>query len=290
LKLDTGEHAISPHFSYVAEGGFFSGRRIVLFHRPDAQKDRGKVPLGAVGVDGLVIGKYSRKVVFAISDDGKILLYQHFIDPSTPDGLKAKPRGLYEYVHGKGDRLIHPDTGFAISSGELPKDAIMFNLRSKGPPVGPSQFMVRTTGGDEYPARLLGGNALHRAVEFGEANQIKELMQSGVAVEARNGRGFTPLHEAIWGGKQEIVKLLLDGGANPNAPIKSPDWAPLHEAARFGFNGIIDLLIEKGADINTKNTKNRTPLDIAVEYRQNDTVNHLTARGAKASSEVRTVR
>ena len=129
-----------------------------------------------------------------------------------------------------------------------------------------------------------------RMIDPFEANQIKELMQSGVAVEARNGRGFTPLHEAIWGGKQEIVKLLLDGGANPNAPIKSPDWAPLHEAARFGFNGIIDLLIEKGADINTGNTMGRTPLDIAVQYRQNDTVNHLTARGAKASSEVRTAR
>ena len=239
LNLGTGDHSISPHFGYVVEGGFFSGRRMVLYYTPDAQQGRGKVPIGAVSVDFYLIREDSREAVFAVSDDGKTLLYQHTIDPSNADGLRAKPKGLYEYVHGRGDRLIHADT--AIPAGavgginRLPKDAIRFWI----PSAGPSEALVRTTGGDEYPARLKGGNALHRAVHFGEADKIKELMQSGLDVEARNSRGFTPLHEAIWYGKQEIVKLLLEGGANPNTPIntQSLDWAPLHEAARFGFNG-----------------------------------------------------
>jgi hypothetical protein len=292
LNLDTGDHSISPHFSYVVEGGFFSGRRIVIYHVPDAQESKPREPLGTVGVDNVSITEYSRKSVYTVSDDGKILVYQHSVHPSTPDSLKAKPKGLYEDVHGRGDRMIHADAGIGGGIIRLPKDAIRFSMRSKDPLAVPSQTLVRTTGGEEYPERLVGGNALHRAVHFGEADKITELMQAGLDVEARNGRGFTPLHEAIWGGKQEIVKLLLDGGANVNAPINTQglDWAPLHEAARFGFNGIIDLLLEKGADINTGNTMGRTPLDIAVQYRQKDTVNYLTARGAKASSEVRTVR
>ncbi len=295
LKLDTGDHSISPHFGYVVEGGFFSGRRIVLYYAPDAQEGRGKVPLGVVNVGFNLIVEDSRKAVFAVSDDGKTLLYQHSIDPSTPDGLRAKPEGLYEYVHGRGDRLIHADTvihaGARGGINRLPKDAISFSMRRKDPSAGPSEGLVRTTGGDEYPARLVGGNALHRAVHFGEADKIKELMQSGLDVEARNSRGFTPLHEAIWYGKQEIVKLLLEGGANVNAPINTHglDWAPLHEAARFGFNGIIDMLLEKGADINSRNTKGKTSLDIAEEYRQAGTVKHLVSRGARASSEVRLV-
>lgn len=290
LKLDTGEHSISPHFSYVVEGGFFSGRRIVLYHVPDAQEGKPKEPLGTVSVGGSSISEYSRKSVFAVSDDGKILLYLHSIHPSTPDSLKDKPRGLYEYVHGKGDRLIHPDAVIVISIERVPKDAIRFRMRSKDPSSVPPETLVRTTGGDEYPARLVGGNALHRAVQFGEADKISELMQSGLDVEARNARGFTPLHEAIWDGKQEIVKLLLEGGANVNAPItQGLDWTPLHEASRFGFNGIIDMLLEKGADINSRNTKGRTPLDIAEQYRQAGTVKHMVARGAKTSSEVRVV-
>lgn len=289
LKLDSGDHAISPHFSYVVEGGFLSGRRLVLYHAADAQESRRKEPLGAVGVDGYVIRENSRASVFAVSDDGKILVYQHTIDPSTPASLKDKPQGLYEYVHGKGDRLIHPEAVIRDTSDRVPKDAIRFAMRRKDPSAVPSPTLVRTTGGDEYPARLLGGNALHRAVHFGEADKIKELMQSGLDVEARNGRGFTPLHEAIWDGKQEIVKRLLEGGANVNAPInaRSLDWAPLHEAARFGFNSIIDMLLEKGADINSLNTKGKTPLDVAVQYSQATTVKHMVARGANASSEVR---
>jgi hypothetical protein len=292
LNLDTGDHSISPHFSYMVEGGLFSGRRIVIYHVPDAQESKAREAIGTVSVDNVAIREYSRKSVYTVSDDGKILLYQHSLHPSTPDSLMAKARGLYEYVHGKGDRLIHADTGIVDSIDRLPKDAIRFRMRSKDPLAVPSQILVRTTGGEEYPARLVGGNALHRAVQLGEADKIRELMQSALNVEAKNGRGFTPLHEAIWSGRQEIVKLLLEGGANVNAPINALglDWAPLHEAARFGFNGIIDLLLEKGADINTANTQGRTPLDIAVEYRQHETVNHLTTRGAKASSDVRTVR
>jgi len=87
----------------------------------------------------------------------------------------------------------------------------------------------------------------------------------------------------------EAVRFLLDLGLGAGGVTTSNENALFGPAYR-GWNTLLELLIEKGADINTKNTKNRTPLDIAVEYRQNDTVNHLTARGAKASSEVRTVR
>lgn len=263
----------------------------MVYHAPDAQDGRRRVPLGSVGVDGYVIREDSRKTVFAVSDDGKTLLYQHSIDPSTPDDLKTKPKGLYEYVHGKGDRLIHADTGLVASTDRPPKNAIKFTLKAQDPSTGARTVLIRTTDGDEYPAVLLGGNALHRAVDLGEADRIKELIQSGVDVEARNARGFTPLHEAIWNGKPQIVQRLLEGGANPNAPIiaRGLDWTPLHEAARFGSNSIIDLLLAKGAHINSKNTRNRTPVDMAVEYRQAATVRHLVARGAKPSSEVRVV-
>lgn len=40
--------------------------------------------------------------------------------------------------------------------------------------------------------------------------------------------------------------------------------APLHEAAREGHLEIVKLLIEHGADINTRDTDGKTPRDLAL--------------------------
>lgn len=66
------------------------------------------------------------------------------------------------------------------------------------------------------------------------------------------------LHEACKKGELEVVKRLIDEGADVNA--KDLGWTPLHEVAAFSGNiAIARLLIEKGADVNAKDWKGMTP-------------------------------
>lgn len=56
---------------------------------------------------------------------------------------------------------------------------------------------------------------------------------------------------------------LLQSGANLNARGLDND-TPLHDAAVNGHVKIAKLLVERGADINAKNSKGKTPLDVAL--------------------------
>ncbi|KAL0638703.1 hypothetical protein Q9L58_002281 [Maublancomyces gigas] len=90
-----------------------------------------------------------------------------------------------------------------------------------------------------------------------------------------------PLCPAIYARSSNIVRLLLDAGANP-------DWRgggdePLVvKAARAGdVAGILNLLLEHGADINGCNGHGSTPLLIAAQYGYFNMVKMLVEKGAK---------
>lgn len=285
LQLDVGYRQISPYFGYDVEGGFSSGRRIIIYHVADPQEGKLKEPLATIGIS-YVGNKYYRSNVFGVSNDGKVLLYRHSAHPSAPDGIKNKRSGLYEYIHGRGDLLIRASGAvFVESSTRLPKDAIIFAVPNQEADLYvPPEVYIRTISGDEYPANVHGGNALHRAAYLGETEKVRELLRSGTNLEARDARGFSPLHEAIWRGHQKVVKELLNRGADVNATIASLDWTPLHEAARFGHNAIVDLLIAKGADVNARNRRGKSPFHIAMEYGKTETAKHLVKRGARVTA------
>jgi hypothetical protein len=283
VQLDAGYHQISPYFGYDVRGGFFSGRRITIYRVADPLKAGKKEPLAVMGI-GYLGNLYYRPAVFAVSSDGQTLLYRHEKSDSARGSLKSKPSGLYEYTHGSGERLVHLDIG-VVEAEPLPRDAFIFSENTyKGDLWVGGEAYIRTTSGDEYPAIIQGGNALHRAAYLGETEQVLDLLRSGVAVEATDARGFTPLLEAIWAGQLGAVKALLDHGADLNVTVPDLAWTPLDEAARFGHNDIVDVLIDKGMDVNARNALGKSPYDLALEYQKPETAAHLVERGAQVTA------
>jgi ankyrin repeat protein len=88
------------------------------------------------------------------------------------------------------------------------------------------------------------------------------------------------LTAAAYDGTLEIVRLLLDHGADPNS---EHGW-PLQTAAAAGHEEVVKLLLEHGADVN-KNTTNSnflagTALQAAVEAGKVEMVALLLSSGA----------
>ena len=66
---------------------------------------------------------------------------------------------------------------------------------------------------------------------------------------------------------EEAVAILLDAGAEINA-VNEADFTALHGAAFRGLNEVIRMLVERGADINARDFKGRTPYRIAEGAKQ----------------------
>ncbi|MFQ0834970.1 ankyrin repeat domain-containing protein [Citrobacter gillenii] len=97
-----------------------------------------------------------------------------------------------------------------------------------------------------------GGVGITPASEKGHVEIVRELLlRTDINVNHTNFVGWTPLLEAIVlndGGakQQEIVKLLLDNGANPHMTDKYGK-TPLELAREKGYHQIAELLIAAGA-------------------------------------------
>ena len=100
----------------------------------------------------------------------------------------------------------------------------------------------------------------------GMALEVGNLLASGVNV---NGvpKGMTPLYSAAINGHNNVVKILLEAGADPNREDEDRKNA-LYWPALNGNTVMVKLLLDAGASPNEYGRTGRTPLHVAglVQY------------------------
>ncbi|MET0768242.1 MAG: ankyrin repeat domain-containing protein [Aeromicrobium sp.] len=101
-------------------------------------------------------------------------------------------------------------------------------------------------GGDFTVTNRFGGIAIIPASEKGHPSTVQLLIESGSPLDHVNNLGWTALHEAIVLGdggptQQEIVQLLLAGGADPVLPDRE-GTSPRELAVRHGYTEIVAII------------------------------------------------
>jgi ankyrin repeat protein len=111
------------------------------------------------------------------------------------------------------------------------------------------------------------------AASFGDLERVRQLCDQDPSLANRPSEAITyyacsgtPLRNAAAGGHMEIVRLLLERGADPNLPEEgiAPRGHALHSAVVRGHIEIVKLLLERGAYPNVEIESSADTLSAAL--------------------------
>ncbi len=102
------------------------------------------------------------------------------------------------------------------------------------------------------------------AAFFGQPAAVKALIAAGADVKAaaRNALKVQALHAAVAGRNLDIVKAVLDAGADPNAQQQA-GFRPMHEAGTNANRALAELLLKHGADPTLTSDDGKNAIDRA---------------------------
>jgi hypothetical protein len=132
---------------------------------------------------------------------------------------------------------------------------------------------------------------LHSAAYHGEFKLTQEFLKYKADVDARRDDGRTPLHYASLGTSQRgpniglplsnVVRLLLEHGADVNALENDDSYTPLHVAVNYGRVEVVRVLLEHGANVGAEDKKGKTPLQLASNKGYEEIMKLISEHSAK---------
>lgn len=139
------------------------------------------------------------------------------------------------------------------------------------------------------------GDSLRDAAANGKISCIKALLEAGAPPNGDNDiteqgtRDMTPLIAAIWEGNMQIVRMLLDGGANPDFKgmrLPQPEAVGLPPiVAAKSSPDIVKLLIERGANVKAAGPQGLTALHSAAAEGDLPLTKILVEKGADLNAK-----
>jgi ankyrin repeat protein len=130
-------------------------------------------------------------------------------------------------------------------------------------------------------------NPLYYAALVGLEDLVRLLLDKGADVNAQGGGYGNALQAASWRGHEQVVKTLLDKGADVNAQGGVYGNA-LQAASWRGHEQVVKTLLDKGADVNAQGGGYGNALQAASEGGHEQVVKTLLDKGAdvKAADQI----
>lgn len=135
--------------------------------------------------------------------------------------------------------------------------------------------------GVDVNAENKDGTVLQMAIRKGDHDTIAALLKDPkIDINALGGRdGETALFCAVEAGNQEVVKLLLDRGADINEPCGNGCYCLPKAVGRQDVE-MVELLLQRGADVNASHRRSQTALITACFSENECLVRLLLSHGA----------
>jgi quinoprotein dehydrogenase-associated probable ABC transporter substrate-binding protein len=121
---------------------------------------------------------------------------------------------------------------------------------------------------------------LSNAVIANDLDRVKFLVSKGADVNKADSQGWTPLQSAARQRRDEMIKLLIELGADVNAG----DPTPLVAAVMRDHVASIKALLEHGADIEKPGEQGFKPLPLAIAEDKYEAAKALMEAGADVNS------
>ncbi len=225
----------------------------------------------------------SSKSLHEAAADGNIRLIESLISQGADVNAKDEKEGLtplHRAVVRRSEEVIElllakgADVNAKNNNGWTPLDFVADRRRKNIAPLLLSQM-------DDV--------SLYTAAYVGYLQKVKNLIDAGMDVNAKNIDGQTGLHGAAKYCHMDVIEFLLNNGARINEKENNGETA-LHYAARC--NGVpsatpkdlITLLLSKGAGVNEKNIRGETPVEIALPWQSKEVIDLLIDKGADVSA------
>ena len=120
-------------------------------------------------------------------------------------------------------------------------------------------------------------------VENGEVHELEAVL-ARADINGRNEHGMTALMRAAYHGRVQMVRALLENGADPNV-MRNDKFTALSLAAFFGHGEIVDILIEHGAKTDVATRFGTSPYLWAKARSFTDVARSLEKRSVDRRSE-----
>lgn len=175
----------------------------------------------------------------------------------------------------------------AIQAGNLERVRELAAAASERNDDGVSALLLAQYHGRADMVEALRPNAgeldLWEAAAFGDTGRVRDLLDAQPeAVNVFAPDGFHPLGLAVFFGHSDTGALLVERGADVNAPSRNDfGVTPLHSASAARDLASVRLLLERGADPNVPQPSGFTPLDAAREHGDQELERLLRQFGAE---------
>lgn len=184
----------------------------------------------------------------------------------------------------------------SLAGCQNPQREAMRELEKRGVEVSGASLLSAVERGDTDLARLLlqakvyagqrdaAGNApLHIAIDRGFPAIAWNLIENGADLTATTPAGVTPVSLSVFRGETAMTGRLLDAGAPPDGLTPDGDKV-LPWAIRHGRLAFVRRLMEGGADPHQKDAAGNPLLHVAIEAGRRDLMHELLKLGADAAA------